>query len=415
MCISLWTLFTVILLVLFLVDPGKCQTTASGAILQLNVRALGYTPEPFPTENYGWLGIDPICFLSAETVAITFVTREAPAALSRRGQSDESLPYRLHALFVDTKTGKQLAPRGWPSSSLRSRVLSAAGEKFVVLTPERLLLYSPEFTLLNQLDVIWGRESIKDLWDVARSPGGKYLLAHYEPQADAKRIEQLPPTVDALDWNPVEQFEWIDLENLQVVERWTEKSCRDCFITLGYEDTFGISDNGMVQRRKNPHIVEIGKPPDGPWRGLCPYYQPYCHPGGFVNNETFLAKGGDKPEEFWLVNTNGGLLLHEALRENETIYTGHLPSHASWNPSADGNRFAVAVMKIKGANAFLDIGGHAVLERIMVFDIAIRQWIYMLDARKQKLTDISGMALSPDGSQLALITQAGILEIYRVP
>ncbi len=275
--ISLWTLFTVILLVLFLVDPGECQTKlATGPIVQLNVRTLGYAPQPFPTENYGWLGIDPICFLSADTVAITFVTREAPAALPRRGQSDESLPYRLHALFIDTKTGKVMDTRDWPSSSPRSRVLPATGQKFVVLTPDRLLLYSPEFTLLNQLDVTWGRESIKDHWEVARSPAGKYLLIHYEPQADAKRIEQLPPTVDVLDWNPVEQFEWIDLENLQVVEHWATKICPDCFFTLGFYDTFGISDDGMIQRWKNvpggtpfdSKVVEIGKPPDGPWRDL---------------------------------------------------------------------------------------------------------------------------------------------------
>jgi len=51
----------------------------------------------------------------------------------------------------------------------------------------------------------------------------------------------------------------------------------------------------------------------------------------------------------------------------------------------------------------------------MAFDIASHQWIHMLDARKRKIADISGIALSPDGSHLALITQGGILEIYRVP
>jgi hypothetical protein len=286
-----------------------------------------------------------------------------------------------------------------------------------------MLLYSPESTLLNQVDVTWGRESIKDHWEAARSPGGKYLLIHFEPQADAKRIDQLPPTVPVRDWEPVERFEWIDLENLQAVERWTTKICHDCFFTLGSQDTFGISDNGMVQNWKpvpggtpfNSRIVEIGRPPNGPWRDMCPYYQPYCLPGGFVNNESILAEAEGRPAAFWLLSTNGGLLFREALRDNETLFAGHQPSHASWDPSADGRRFAVAVMKIKGANAFFDIGGHANLDRIMVFDITSLQWIYRLDARKQKLADISGMALSPDGSLLALITQGGVLEIYRIP
>src|SRR5580704_8351470 len=273
--ISPLILFTVILLALFLVDPGRCQTgPAASPILQLNVRALGYAPEPWPIENYGRIGIDPVCFLSNDAVAITFVTREAPGALSRRGQSDELLPYRLHAFFIDPKTGRVINTRDWPSSSLRSRVLPATGQKFVVLTPDRLLLYSSEFNLLGQLDVTWGRESIKDHWEVAHSPGGKYLLINYEPQADAKRIDQLPPTTPLSDWEPVERFERIDLENLQEVERWTTKICHDCFFTLGDHDAFGISDDGMVQRWKNvpggtpfnSKIVEIGKPPDGPWR-----------------------------------------------------------------------------------------------------------------------------------------------------
>lgn len=414
-CFSPWTLFAAILLALFPVERGMCQKVpVPDPIIQLNVGALGYTPEPLPLENYGRLGIDPICYLSDDTVVITFITREAPVALSRRDKPDESLPYRLHALFVDTKTGKQFAERYWPVSSPRSRVIPTTGHNFVVLTPDLMLLYSPELSLLSQLDVPWGQEAVKDQWDVARSPGGKYVLVSYEPESDERRIAELPR--DARHLEPVElRFEWIDLEDLHVVERWTRKECVDCFWTVG------ISDDGIVQRWNNvpggtpfnSKIVEVGRPPDGPWRELCPYFQPYCRPGKFISNGSILATDQTKRlETIWVVSTRGELLFHDTFGENETLFSLH---HTESEASADGRRFAVAVMKIKGANAIFDIGGHANLDRVKVFDIASRQWIYMLDARKRKIADISGMALSPDGSHLALITQGEILEIYRVP
>lgn len=413
LCTSLWTLFTVILLVLLRADTAQCQKgPESSPSIQLNVGALGYTSEPLPLENYGRIGIDPISFLCNETVVITFIARVAPVAPAPRDKPDDSLPYRLHALFFDSKSGKQLNTHAWPTSSPRSRLLPATGRKFVVLTPDRLLLYSPELSLLDQLDVPWGHEAIKDQWDVARSPGEKNILISYEPESDERRLAELPPA--ARNKEPVEvRFEWIDLENLQVVNRWSTKECVRCFRTVG------ISDDGMVQRWSNvpggtpfnSKIVEIGKPPDGPWRDLCPYYQPYCRPGKFVNNGSILAtERNNGLETIWLVSTAGELLFHETFRENETLFASH---HAGWEVSADGNRFAVAVMKIKGASIFFDIGGHAYLDRIMVFDTAGRQWIYKLDAKKQKLRDISGMALSPDGSLLALISQNGILQIYR--
>jgi hypothetical protein len=72
-------------------------------------------------------------------------------------------------------------------------------------------------------------------------------------------------------------------------------------------------------------------------------------------------------------------------------------------------------MKIKGGNSFLDIAGHASMSRIMVYDLAAHQWVYSLDAKAQNIKDVSGMALSQDGSLLGEINQDGVLEVYRVP
>jgi hypothetical protein len=361
-------------------------------------------------ENFGLKGIDQICFISDSTMVITFITSEDPIAVSRQSQKGEVLLFRLHALIVDMKTGNVTATRDWPSSSRRSRVLPVIGNNLTVLTPDRLFLYSTELSLVKQLDVPWGRESAKNQWGVSRSPGGKYLLASYKPESNVRGLNALPPEMGRAEPTEI-RFDWVDLEDLQFIKRWITKECINCSRTVG------ISDGGVAQRWKNvlggtpfdSKIVEIGEPPDGPWRDLCPYYEPYCRPGEFINNKSVLTITETRPAAIWLVSTNGGLLFHDEFREHETLYSEH---HASWVASADGSRFAIAVMKIRGSNAFFDIGGHAQLDRVMVFDLLSRQWLSNLDATKQKIRDISGMALSPDGSLLALITQNGMLQVY---
>jgi hypothetical protein len=63
---------------------------------------------------------------------------------------------------------------------------------------------------------------------------------------------------------------------------------------------------------------------------------------------------------------------------------------------------------------FFDTGFREVLKRIEVYDIPSRRMIYSFDARKQKVKDVSGVALSPDGSLLAVLTD-GVVLVYRIP
>jgi hypothetical protein len=111
-----------------------------GPVWKLDARALGIAAPTPRTENAGKaLYIDPVCFLDNETVVVTFVTREAVTELPRRGESQPSLPFRLHALFTDTKTAQVRTTREWPTAHPHSRVLGGKGGRFIVLTPDRLI------------------------------------------------------------------------------------------------------------------------------------------------------------------------------------------------------------------------------------------------------------------------------------
>ena len=264
-------------------------------------------------------------FLGDDMIVISFVTREAPVALPRRSQTDESLPFRLHAVFIDTRTGRVQTTREWPTPSVRSRVLAAPGRKFVVLTPDQLLLYSPELDLLGKLDIPLGRESVKDHWHAGPSPGGRYLLLEYEPETDEKRFAGLPASAyETLESE--EHIEWINLENLDVVERWTTKICVHCTWPGP------ISDEGMMQNYRlsdskdeappNSTIVNIGRPPNGPWHLMCSSSDSHCGPGQFVNNEAILRMqltGQDKNVKLWigLISIRGELLFQQTFPKGE--------------------------------------------------------------------------------------------------
>ncbi len=151
-----WTIFLVTLLMLSLVSQAATQgesASSAGPIRQIDVRQLGYTP-PQRSRDVGQeapLYMESIYFLNTKKVVVTFVTREAPAQLPRRGQVDETLPFRLHALFIDTVAGRVLATLEWPTSSVRSRVLAIPRGSFVVFTPDQLQLYSSEMNFVRKL------------------------------------------------------------------------------------------------------------------------------------------------------------------------------------------------------------------------------------------------------------------------
>src|ERR1035437_456557 len=101
--------------------------------------------------------VGPLCIVADEAI-VTFVTRVEATALPRRGQADDSsLPIRLQALFVDTSTGQLRTRREWPTASDRSRIAPASGGRFVVITPDELLLYSPDMSPLKELELSLSR------------------------------------------------------------------------------------------------------------------------------------------------------------------------------------------------------------------------------------------------------------------
>jgi hypothetical protein len=375
---------------------GRSHGNAYSPVFRLNLRALGFPEKPSLSHSRGKpiekvvipLAIDPICFPSDGTVVVTFVTENTPSALTNRGAPGAFPPFQLHAIFVDTKTGQVQATRDWATTTSESRVLPGTNGNFIVLAPNELILYSPQMEILGRLNLSLSK---CDAWEVRQSPGRKALL-----------VTCFPVWQEELS-----KYEWIDAEHLQVIREWTVHGL-DTVLGRPTVEADAISDGEIVSGNA---IRNLG----GSWRHIInPAYLPPFQ-NEFVNNDTLLSyQTWGKDQFLSLIRTDGQLLYKQDVPPSEQFSHGPGQARAA-RPSADGNRFALPFYKGHGGSSLLDIPGHYLLKELMVYDLPGRRWIFRLDGKKQGIRTLSGLALSPDGSLMGLITQDGILEVYRLP
>jgi hypothetical protein len=346
-------------------------------------------------------------YLDGGQIVVTFVSRVETIGLSVRGQPDASLPFRVCALFIDAATGKVNTRGEWPTASAESCVLRSTGGRFVVFTPDKLFLYSPSLQLLKELDLPLRSEATWETWSLFSSPRGRYLLVKYDAEANArlpwKRPQlRFPPgghgCIEDLSIADAEEGEDLyDTEQLSALGKWTRKLA-GC---TSLPDS--ISDDGLLVLGG-----KIGRF-DQPWRPFS-WLEPSL--GRFINDQALIQLRRKPPKllGFDLHDTHGQLLLREDFHDSGDIIWG-----GRFCRSSGGQRLAFAFDKGKGGIEILDIAPHYSLSRIVVFDIPSRQWVYKLDGKQQRITKISGLALSSDGKQLAIIDQNGVLKAYRLP
>jgi hypothetical protein len=363
----------------------------------LDVRALGYTPwSPRGESVEGGTGIGQICFPSDGQLVVTFISQVLPVTLPRRGQPEASSNLRLEALFVDARRGQLWTKHEWPTFSDLARIAPAGDGKFLVITPDKLTLYSPGIQPLKQLDLDVGREATPGSWGVGSSPGGRYLLIHYGPRSNEDNPRGFLGAVTRL--------ELIDTEALRLVHTWTDHGFGDIH-------PFDLFDDGNILAINGTGGVTVVGPPGGPWRSFQVPWRSRCRPGGktLINDRAIFGTTTVSTDRrcYSLTLTTGEILFAQEFADKEIV---------RWLAvSPGGRRFAIAVDKGRGGSWGLDIPARYSVDRVTVYDIPSRQWIFALSGKKQGIKSISGLALSPDGSLLGLINQDGILEVYRIP
>ena len=384
----LWMFFWVILLTPSSLvhdrdgHQDQTPTPRRDAIWRFDLRSAGYAGSASRKEQWGFhLRPQPICFSGDDLVA-TFITRENITTLTHRDQPDDSRPLRLHGVFLDAQTGKISTIKEWSISRPGGGIIPVGHGEFAVLTPAMLALYSPNGDMLKQLRLSSKQEA--SLWDLYSSPSGASILAEYH--------------------YPEVSLEWIDTASLEVKQTWNDflpgVSISDVELAFPKETYFEsqkfttheVLIRGLIAPLRTFCKVRIGWEDD---EG-CGYPQ-------FISNDLISLWG---PHGLALFRRTGEPVSRISFPKDEWI-------GSILYPSADGNRIAVTVWTHKGGSEVFDVSWHSVLKRVIVYDIPSRQWTYVLDAKKQKLRDISGLALSPDGSLIGILAD-GVVEVYRI-
>lgn len=382
---------------------SKTVHDSPAQLWELNVRALGYVPYTVYDIGNRRGALGQFSFTEDDRIVVTFVSHTLSDTLSRRDQPDTS-GLQLHALFVNAKTGEVGTKQEWSTPSRRSGVIEAPGGNFLVVRPDKLILYSPALQILKELEIPVTREAPKDDWQLLRSPGGKFLLIDYELASSDKLL-----CFEVRD-------ELINLENLQVTHSWSqfgrvawENIPGPCLAPSEHPQIqfwSGVSDDGFLLTTDSAGAPAIGQL-NSTFHVLCSHTNSNCRGGSFINNQTVLVSPPPHTgRPVALISTKGEILPIYELGQREIL--------RSVARSARGERFAISVERSKGGSELLGIAPDWSEEKIMIYDIPSHKWICTLDAKKQGITKISELALSPDGSLLALVDQDGVLEVFAI-
>lgn len=354
-------------------------------------------------------------FLDNNTAVVAFIVRVGSASLAQVGHGGE-LPLRLHVLVIDITYSRILESREWPVASYVVHVIPAASQNLAIVMPDKLFLYSSTLQIKGGMVLPAKSSPYQYLYE---SPGAKFLIVAYErdniipgPPLD-EYLRSLPSSLTGkehldrmsayVETHTRMDCELIDLRGLHVVRKWADP---------GMERHGQITDDGtMLVENKSGAIEAVTA--GGVTHVLCPalYNRTGCaNSGMFVSNNVMfngLVSLGIGGFAMSLGQTDGKLVFERELPEKQSVW--------GIATSTGQRRFAIAINRGRGGSDLLDIGPHISLYRVFVYDLLHRRWIFALDAKKEGIKGISGLALSPDGSRLALINQDGILETFRLP
>jgi len=317
-------------------------------------------------------------FLDKTTIAVTFVTRQAKSKLSSRDGSDVSSPLQVRLILLDGASGNVRNNKSWPTESRFAGIVTMHDGKFVMQRGLELVLFSSDLTEVKTLKLPRLEEAD---WHAHPSPSGKNVLF----------IATSLRTSSAIPWI------WVDVDSLTVLRSWKETQ----------SGWVAISDQRMAMTTCvwvyscKPEVMV--RSIDGDWETVALATKNSKPRLQFVDDSTLYLLGSPAR----LIRTDGRVLFTE---ENA-------PEGCWWGepvPSSTGLRFVVPSCKVKGVISSLDMAGHDVLRKILVFDAPFDRVTHVIDISGPTIKDLSSLALSPDGLSLAILNNE-LLEVLPLP
>jgi hypothetical protein len=320
---------------------------------------------------------------SKDTIAVGFDTfnREYDRAAKGPVVSNWQL-FRLVVVFLDARTGRQLAIRSWPVGALDPDVLHGTYQgRFLIqfhqmglLGPSTLILLSQTFEELKRLQLRLSGGSRHEWWEGETSPDGRALLLRHVK--DGSEEDQL-----------------LDPDTFEPQAAWKDVHTGGAWSLAGREM---IRKIGVGSDR--PDMVYV-RGADQTWHALRVF-------DGFpklLTEDLIVATGGRKEHSggIEVSGTNGKTVLSEDLQ-----IQGRRTSIGHPIVSAGGKRFAAIVNSCVRRNCY-----------------GYRRFVFVWEPPNQD--PVIGLqistnaplfpvaALSPDGSLLAVVNGTR-LEVYQV-
>jgi WD40 repeat protein len=358
------------------------KADSSLPLWQVDLHTLGYDGYVPPKEFQNRPLLYPVTFTSDNKLVISFLTRSSETSLHVRQQPNELLALQLHAVFLDAKSGGTVRKQVWPTSHPQVDVVAGRDGSLVVVLPDRVSTYSPTMDLVNELKLVNGDKPPGTIRAVDKSPQGGSLMLKFMGQAV--------------------KFLWLETKTLRVMA-----SGQDIMTFSDISDhQLARSTETFVKSSGYYHEVRILNA-DGRTYTICKG-RSSCGFPKFVNDDVLALLGS---QDLKLVSVRDGAPIYSTnLQGEDYFYVGE----SGWRVSADGSRFAASIWNYRGGSTLLDITAHAILRKILVFDSTSRKVIYTLDLRTEKIKQLDGMAVSPDGSTLAVLVN-GLVKLYQLP
>jgi hypothetical protein len=343
----------------------------------LDLKTLGYPTHPNRAymERFG-IEIPKLAFADSDHLVLTFLSAD-PVDPPVGPDGARSLALNLHAIVLDSKSGKTQFKRDWPNPNMNDGVVASHNARIVIHRGDLLTLLTTSLEFVKELDISpTRRPSVGGISRLFTSPTGRFVLL------DSLRNN---------GWG----FAWIDTENLQTI-----RTFFDQILTLS------ISDEEIVawgSTKSEVDVLVIGKPEEA--RRIIPI--PRHHPSEvrFINSDCLAIMDGNA--SIRLVRGDGTPI--ETIKPPARYFFGRA------TPSADGKRFVFT-----GSSYWNDLETpssykqHESVMRVMVYDLPTHQFICNLKVGHSGRNESFPLALSPDGSLLAFFDGA-ILKVYRLP
>jgi hypothetical protein len=324
-------------------------------------------------KEYKALPRTSLWFIDNDTIVASFVTYEGKEnpRLSTRGGSETNV--RIYLIFLDAASGKVTDSTDWPSESRNAGIIATRAGKFIIQSGIDLTLYGPDLKLLKNMKLPALAEGD---WMPHASPTGRNILF----VATGRR---------AVPWL------WLETESLQILHSWEDTQNGEIAIT---DDKIAMVSCSWSHECE-PKVEIRGTTTD--WKTIAPGTR-RSFPEYVTEDLLFLLSNPSR-----LIRTDGTVIFVEET-DSKSCWWGRA------SPSIGGERFAVPACSLEGAVGGLDVEGGAVLKTIFLYDRPFNKRTYTLEVHGPKIVNLSLMALSPDGSLLAVLNNESV-ETFQMP